>query len=292
MFVGSPSGTAPSCVSAGLVADTQRVARAERRRCRCICASRPLPSADSTEPWLKVFLGVAQSQDSDQLSTIVAYHGTCGCFTELLTLSPPCVVILDDYQVVGHRKLQLLRSSVLNTLAGNQSDFPPIALAQLEELVQRDGTCPVLTGQVFVQRIRVSSNRGVYPVCSRCKATWVSGEDPCGFCGSQTPSIQLIAVLTLRSNEGADVRTFCDLANVAKIWGLPDEPCSFLRDAHDLEFMENIPPGAFQVVLTEKASKFGALRPDVLYNVEHIYHENEIPPPEGPSSPQRRRRRR
>ena len=64
----------------------------------------------------------------------------------MMELHTPCVVRLNDFQVIAPRKIQLLKSSPGTILDGNELEFPPVLVKELEELVQRDGACPVLTG--------------------------------------------------------------------------------------------------------------------------------------------------
>jgi hypothetical protein len=51
---------------------------------------------------------------------------------------------------------------------GSQNDFPLLPVTELEDLILRDGACPVLTVQVTVQGIRKASERGVYGAGGCC----------------------------------------------------------------------------------------------------------------------------
>ncbi len=141
-----------------------------------------------------------------------------------------------------------------------------------------------------MQRIRISSERGVYPICASCRAVWKSGENPCDFCLAGTTTVQVTAVVTLRRTEGADIRAFCDIFHIAKILRIEGDSKSFLEAAGDLSFLEKTTDEVFSVILTERTSRVSTKRADVVYNVESVLRPGELH--SGNSQSSRRKKRR
>ena len=223
-----------------------------------------------------LLLATAQERNSQGLMTIVGYHGTCGCLMDLLEVSTPCAIRITDYQVLGERKIQLLKSSAIVAI-GDSHDFPAIAVSQIEDLVAGDGKCPVLTGDVFIERTRMSSNKAVYPVCAKCRAAWVNEELHCGFCGAATPTVQLICIISIRNEQGADIRAFCDVSGLSAIYNLPGDVNKFLSESQDMAFLERSVQDRWQLVLSARHLKKGGQLPEVLYNVEKVFRVGEVP---------------
>ncbi len=66
-----------------------------------------------------------------------------------------------------------------------------------------------------------------------------------------TTTVQVTAVVTLRSNEGADIRAFCDIFHIAEILRIEGDSTSFLEAAGDLSFLEKTTDEVFSVILTD-----------------------------------------
>jgi hypothetical protein len=102
----------------------------------------------------------------------------------------------------------------------------------------------------------------------------------------------MIAVLTLQSPSGLNLKGFAELSTLAKIFSFPPsvaELIEFIDTDEFNQFMDRPPDNEFEFVVVERPMRGpGTVAPEVPLNIEHACEPGAL---DGDGDPPRRRRR-